>query len=198
MKRVYLLLTACYIFILAMSLSGCGGSGSPGSTGSEDTGIQITSVNITRDTPDLDVYSSSTACSGASEAALTREGATLNITAAKLNPNSSFDPFPASVEECRITFKKAVEDPSSPTLESLMIYPNCSINNGTSQCSVTLIDIQRKTDYWNAIIGGTNQPKEYPTHYIAQYSCDYMNNLGKKGTFTTEYDLWLADFLVCD
>ncbi|MEK6672367.1 MAG: hypothetical protein AABY42_02695, partial [Nitrospirota bacterium] len=161
------------------------------------TGIQITSVNITRESPDLDVYSSSTACSGASEVALTREGATLNITAARLNPNSSFDPFPASVEECMITFKKAVEDPSSPILESLTIYPNCTIINGTSQCSVTLIDIQRKTDYWNAITGGTNQPKEYPTHYIAQYSCNYMNNLGKTGTFTTEYDFWLADFLVC-
>lgn len=197
MKRVYLLLTACYIFMFTMFLSGCGGAGSPGSTGSEDTGIQITSVNITRDSPDLDVYSSSTACSGASETALTREGATMNITAAKLNPNSSFDPFPASLEECRITFKKAVEDPSSPTLESLMIYPNCSIINGSSQCSVTLIDIQRKTDYWNAVTGGTNQPKEYPTHYIAQYSCNYMNNLGKKGTLTTEYDFWLADFLVC-
>ena len=56
MRRSYVLLTLCY-FLLAGILAGCGGgSGSPGSSGSEVTGIQIQSVTITSAAgPDFDV-----------------------------------------------------------------------------------------------------------------------------------------------
>ena len=59
MRRSHVLLTLCY-FLLAGIFAGCGGgSGSPGSSGSEVTGIQIQSVTISSATgPDFDVNSS--------------------------------------------------------------------------------------------------------------------------------------------
>ena len=123
MRRSYVLLTLCY-FLLAGILAGCGGgSGSPGSSGSEVTGIQIQSVTMSSEEgPDFDVYSAPLACPADNptgpEALLHREDAVISITAAKLNPAGGFDPFPASVEECTITYKKANEDPSAPVIES--------------------------------------------------------------------------------
>lgn len=197
MKRSYFLLfTVCSLFF-SVFLWGCGaGPGAPGSSGSEDTGINIKSVSITRtDGPDLDVYSDPTGCSGSPETLLTRKDATITIGAEKLNATSTFDPFPASVEECTITYRKAIEDPSSPTIESWIFYPNCTLISGTTTCNVQLIDITRLGVYWDALT--SHEPAEYPTHYIASYKCTYMNNYGDSGTFETEYDIWLADFLMC-
>jgi hypothetical protein len=203
MRRSYVLLTLCY-FLLASILAGCGGgSGSPGSSGSEVTGIQIQSVTITSEAgPDFDVYSAPLACPADTptgpETLLHREDAVISITSAKLNPSGGFNPFPASVEECTITYKKANEDPSAPVIESWKIYPNCELDGtGANDCPVSLIDITRKQQYWNGIADGIHIPAEYPTHYIAGYKCKYMNLVGKSGYFKVEYDLWLADFLMC-
>ncbi len=198
MKRRSLSFVICHLSFVILFLWGCGeGPGSPGSSGSEDTGINIKSVSITRETPDIDVYSCPDCCAGGSEPGLTREDATISIESEKLNPNSTVDPYPASVEECTITYKKAIEDPSSPIIESLTIYPNCPIIEGSNSCSVTLIDITRKIAYWVAFQGDINIPAEYPTHYIAQYKCKYVNRFGDDGSFQVEYDFWLADFDMC-
>ena len=200
MKRNYFLLFTVCSLLFSVLLWGCGdGPGAPGSSGSEDTGINIKSVSITRtDGPDLDVYSDPTGCTGNTpETLLTRKDATITIGAEKLNATSTFDPFPASVEECTITYRKAIEDPSSPTIESWIFYPNCTLISGTTICNVQLIDITRLGAYWNALTSGINDPAEYPTHYIAQYNCMYKNNFDKTGYFKVEYDIWLADFLMC-
>lgn len=203
MKRSHFLIFNIYCLLFTLLLWGCGdGPGSPGSSGSEDTGIQIKAVSITKEEgPDIDVFSNPLACPPDNptkpEKLLTREDATMTIDASKLNPNSTFDPFPASVEECTITYKKAVEDPSSPVIESMTIYPNCNISSGSNTCNVTLIDIERKVDFWIALVYGVNLPAEYPTHYIAQYECKYVNNYDKTGHFQVEYDIWLADWLIC-
>jgi hypothetical protein len=199
MKRSHFFMFNIYCLFFSVFLWSCGdGPGSPGSSGSEDTGIRITAVNIMSDSPDLDVYSSPTACDGGPEALLTRTDATMTILAEKLNPNSTFDPFPASVEECIITYKKSVEDPSSPVIESMTTYPNCTILSDLNTCSITLMDIERKIDFWSALINGVNLPAEYPTHYVAQCRCKYVNNFGESGHFQTEYDIWLADWLICE
>jgi len=185
MKRSYFLLFTVCSLLFSVFLWGCGGAGpgAPGSSGSEDTGINIKSVSITSESPDIDV------------SLLTREDATITIEAEKLNPSSTFDVFPAAVNECKITYKKAIEDPSAPTIESLTIYPNCPIISGTNTCNVTLIDITRKQAYWDAV-QNVNIPAECPTHYIAWYECKYMNNYGDSGTFEKGYDIWLANWSV--
>jgi hypothetical protein len=205
MRKNKFLLFTVYCLLSTVFLWGCGGgAGSPGSSGSEDTGILIGAASITKEEgPDLDVFTRSLACPPDKptkpETLRHREDAVMHINATKLNPGSTFDPFPAKIEQCTITYKKANEDPSVPVLESLAIQPSCNIYDAEDNtCPVTLIDIDRKDQYWSASNNGTNLPAEYPTHYIAQYKCKYKNNYGESGYIQTQYDLWLADFLVCD
>lgn len=196
--------------LLTLPLFSCGGGdvGAPGSTGSSDTGIVIQSVSIkgvptTTDlTPDIDanVHVCSVDANGVAtyEKGLFRVDAEINILAKRLNESGVANPpFPASVEECTITYLRAVEDPSAPVIPSLTFYPNCILTDSTaSTCSVPLIDIQRKHDFWSALVGGINVPSERPTHYVAKYYCKYRNDFGT-GYFPIEYDFWIDDFETC-
>ncbi|MEE8329322.1 MAG: hypothetical protein V3R54_05265 [Thermodesulfovibrionia bacterium] len=203
MKKRYVI--SSLILTGFLFLYGCGGGtgGAPGSSESEDTGIMIRAVSIVGNptptdlTPDIDVAIHF--CNEEQtewEDGLYRVSATITIDAALVNP--LFDTFPASVEECTITYKKANEDPASPIIENLTDYPNCPIYEGTTnECVVDLIDIQRKVDYWNDVANGLNIPAEYPTHYFAVYKCKYINIYGESGTFQVEYGIRLADFDTC-
>lgn len=185
-----------FILLFPMLLAGCGGgSGAPGSSGSADTGIIIQADNVTVDSPDIDAISN-TCQDGTQESALTRTQATLNVTAAALNTTTASDPFPATITECTITYKKADENPGAPIIEEFTQYPNCALASGNNTCAITLMDIQRKIDFWNAIVGGTNTPLTYPMHYVAVVNCSYQNAFGKTGSFPAELDIWLADFCV--
>lgn len=184
------------ILLVALLPAGCGGgSGAPGSSGSADTGIIIQADSVSVDSPDIDAHVH--LCdSGQPEPGLFREDATLNVTDAKLNPDTASDPFPATVEQCTVTYKKADEDPAAPIIEEFTQYPNCQLNEGDNTCAVTLIDIQRKIDFWNAISGGTNTPQR-PVRYVAVFNCSYMTVFGETGTFQAELDIWLDDFDLC-
>ncbi len=183
-------------------LVGCGGSGtggSPGSSGSENTGIIIQHVDIigNDETPeDIDV-NNHLCPDGELEPinALHREDATLLIEAALVNP--AFDTFPASVEQCNITYLRSDDDPAAPIIEAWTVFPNCIIDDGSNDCIVNLIDIQRKVDFWDDLISGKFVPKNYATRYIAQYDCTYMNNFREEGSFSVEYEIFLADFETC-
>lgn len=190
------------ILIALLPLAGCGSGGrggAPGSSGSSDTGVLIQSVNISSESgPDFDAFACATCCDGEPEPALTAESATMTIGATALNPDTSFDPFPASVEECNVTYKKANQDPASPIIASWTIYPNCTIiDDSANACAIRVLDIQRKATYWNDVVGGLNLPAEYPTHYVAEVKCTYKNIFGERGSLQVEYDFWLADFDLC-
>lgn len=197
--------------LLTLPLYSCGGGdiGAPGSTGSNDTGIIIQSVSIvgvptkTDLTPDVDANVhvcevDATTGEVTVEEGLFRVSAEITVLAKKLNESTlSQAPFPASVEQCTVTYLKAVEDPSAPIIPSLTFFPNCIISDSTASiCSVPLIDIQRKNDFWSALVSGKNVPSERPTHYVAKYSCTYKNIFGT-GTFLVEYDFWIDDFNTC-
>jgi len=189
-------LIAGVMMLLSWSLLGCGSEGgAPGSSNADKTGVLIQSVTITTtDTNGKNLHVFPT--DSIDENAITLDEVTMNIVAAKRNETGLSQPFPASLEECTITYLKAVEDPSSPIIPSLTTFPNCILTETTAEasneCSVTLIDAQRKRDYWNAINKGLNLPAEYPTHYVAQYYCKYLSNFGEYGYFPIEYDFYLG------
>ncbi|MHB8882241.1 MAG: hypothetical protein ACYC69_12140 [Thermodesulfovibrionales bacterium] len=187
------------VILAVISLINCGGGGgAPGSTGSQDTGIQITVAGLTTESLDIDTFQNPTACSGEAEQPLTKQDAVLNISTVNLTPDITDAHFPATIEECTITYLKANEDPASPIIENLTIFPNCTLNEGSNSCTVMLIDIARKSQYAvPVLVTGTNSPAEYPTHYVAKYTCKYVNNFGREGYFQTEIDIWLADWLSC-
>jgi len=184
------------MILSSLSLLSCGSEGgAPGSTNADKTGILIQSVTIATDSTNgknLHVFPTDSI----DENAITLDEVTMKIVAAKRNETGLSEPFPASLEECKITYLKAVEDPSSPIIPSLTTFPNCILTESTAdasnECTVTLIDAQRKRDYWNAINKGLNLPAEYPTHYVAQYYCKYLSNFGEYGYFPIEYDFYLG------
>jgi hypothetical protein len=195
--RYWNLLMMC-IFVLSIAACSGGSGGSPGTSGSEETGILIKAASVSKESPDIDVFQNPTLCDGEPEDAITREDANIDLDLERINPNVISDPLPASVEECTITYLKANQDPAAPILDSLTIYPNCILGDGTNSCAVTLIDISRKTKYANDVLfQGINAPAEYPTHYVARYYCKYKNNFGDEGFFQVEFDMWLADFDTC-
>lgn len=195
--------------LLPFLVAGCGGgSGAPGSKNSADTGIIIQSVNAVVSTPTSLGSSGGTASpdidvaidmcpSGQPEKGLFRSDATLSITDTALNPNTASDPFPASVEQCTVEYKKAEENPGGPVIPEFTEYPNCSLTDGGNTCDITFMDIQTKENFWNALTGGTNAPITYPVHYVGVINCSYTNAFGKTGSFQTEVDVWLADFDLC-
>ncbi len=187
----------CLILIGLMFVYACGNStgGSPGSSGSFKTGITL-NVSITSEKHEIDcAIHFCDAAQTEPEAGLFINYATLTIDAQLVNP--SYDTFPATVEECTITYLKANEDPASPIIETLTVYPNCTLNADINKCIVALIDIQRKVDYFSDFFDGVNNPAEYPTHYVAAYRCKYYNPFREFGYFEVEYDIWLADWDVC-
>ena len=209
MKDRYLGFIVALLFPLL--LAGCGGNiGSPGSTGSSDTGIVVQSVTPIVSTPtstgtaasaatsDPDIDTAIHICnSGQPEDGLFQTFLSLDVTTAALNENTTSDPFPGSIEECTITYKKADENPDAPIIPQLTVYPNCPLLVGDNTCLTTFMDIQRKNDFWNALVGETNYPATYPVHYVGVINCTYMNAFGKSGTFQTEVDVWLADWDLC-
>lgn len=200
------------VLLFPMLFAGCGGGlGAPGSSGSSDTGIIIQSVDTLVSTPTSTTAATATTgasspdidtaihlcSSGKPEKGLFRTNAVLSIGATSLNPDTASDPFPASVEQCTITYKKADENPEAPIIPEFTQYPNCSLIDGGNTCDLTFMDIQRKIDFWNALVGGTNDPITYPMHYVGVINCSYVNAFGKTGNFQTEVDVWLADFDLC-
>jgi hypothetical protein len=199
MRYIVMILLIAGIFIIY----GCGGAGTggaPGSGGSEDTNIIIRHVSIVgNDVSPEDIDVANHLCpNGEIEPvnALHREDATITIDATLVN--SQFEEaFPASVEECLITYLKSNDNPASPIIESWTVFPNCILEDSdTNNCVVNLIDIPRKTLFWDQILSAIFDP-DLPSRYIARYKCQYMNNFREEGHFQVEYEIFLTDFDTC-
>ncbi|MBI5675246.1 MAG: hypothetical protein HZC48_05375 [Nitrospirae bacterium] len=187
------------LMTLLLILSGCGEQlGSPAAD-SGDTGILIKSVSIIGEEPaggDNEIDAALHLC----PPDFTEIEDGLFIANAQLTINAhavGFDPFPASIEQCDITYLKGNESPDSPIIESLTIYPNCTLTEGDgNECNFVMMDVDRKIKWWddaNAI----NFPSTYPTPYTVRYDCTFMNQYGNSGTFQVEYDILLADWNYC-
>ncbi len=185
-------------------LSGCGGGelgGAPGSDGG-DTGILIKSVSIVGEEPaggDNEIDVALHICDpdpitgeGTLEKGLFIANATFTINASA----TGFDPFPASIEQCTITYLKGDESPDSPIIESLTIYPNCTLTEGKNECNVVMMDVDRKVKWWDDV-NSINFSHTRPTPYTVQYKCTFVNQYGNSGTFQVEYDILLDDWNNC-
>ena len=189
------------IFGLILIFSGCGSGEKACSPGSDmgDTEICIQSVRIIGDEPaggdnEIDVALHLCAPDFTEiEEGLFIANAELEIMASQF----AFDAFPASVEECSITYLKGNENPDAPIIENMTIYPNCVIENGPNNCTFVMMDVDRKRKFWDDL-NNLNPTLIYPTHFVVRYQCGYVNSYGDSGSFQSEYDIWLADWDYCD
>jgi hypothetical protein len=190
------------LIFAAASLASCGGGGgAPGSSGSDDTRIVIQSVVLSVESDDIDVFQNPVACGTAPnltpESPLTDALVTMNISAIA-DPSLTSDfpsPFPANIESCSVSYTSAVV--GAPIIESKTIYPNCSIVDGLTTCTLDLLDIPRKTQWWDDNASGKFVPAEVPTTYTVVYSCKYQNSFKKEGRLGGHIDIDLADWLSC-
>lgn len=199
-RRYHSLILISFVLVALIS---CGGSGGAPGSDTADTGIMIQSATLARTSPDIDTvqdccsFDAATNTCGTVEV-FTREDVTMSVITSNLTPTITTAHFPASVEQCTVTYLKANADPAAPIIEDLTIYPNCKLSEGANSCVVTLIDIARKLQYSIPVyVTGTHIPAERPTHYVAKFNCTYINNFGKSGHFQTEIDLWLSNFDNC-
>lgn len=189
------------LIFAAASLASCGGGGgAPGAGDTNKTEILIQSVLLSAESDDIDVFSNPAACGTppdlTPESPLTDANATLDITATAINQDPAFlSPFPANIESCFVTYTSAVI--GAPIIESKMIYPNCSFIDGVTSCTLDLLNIARKTQWWDDFSSGKFAPAEYPTKYTVSYSCKYQNSYGKEGQLGGRMDIDLADWLSC-
>ena len=190
--KVYI---AGLLLLLSLSLLSCGGGGGAPGTGSGETQIQVQSILLSAESNDIDVFQSATACDGEPEDPLTDALVTMNITAAAFNPDPTFSPFPANIEYCFVTYTAGPL--GSPIIESKTIFPNCTFIEGETSCDLDLINIARKTQWWDDLVSGKFDPAEYPTKYTVIYDCRYQNNFREDGKLGGRIDIDLADWLSC-
>lgn len=203
MKRRYNILLLFLILIGPLFvLSGCGGAigGAPGSD-SGDTGILLTHVSIvgedvgtdSDDEVDVALHLCPPALTELEDGLYEHDGImTIGAKAVGFD-----DVFPASVEQCTITYLKGNENPDAPIIESHTVYPNCKIvERENNVCRTIMFPIDRKWKWWDDF-NGLNFTIYYPTHYVARYKCTFINNYGKEGSFQVEYDIYLADWDNC-
>lgn len=185
------------VVLFTLPLFSCGGGGgAPGSSGSNDTGIDIQSVVLSLESDDIDVYSAPVACPPDNpetpEALLTDALVTMKITARPYPPLGT--PFPANLVSCDVTYASAV--PNAPIIQSHTIYaPNCSFSEGETTCSLDLLNIARKDQWW--IDANADLSIEYPTRYTVKYKCIYENNSRERGSLVGQINIDLADWLMC-
>ncbi len=196
-KGYILLLLIATIFIF----SSCGGMGGAPGSDSGNTGINITFVTLvgedagadTDDEVDVALH----LCEGGDlEDGLFEHDAILTIGAVA----TGFpDVFPATIDECKVTYLKGNENPDAPIIEGKTVYPNCPIVEGDdNECVIPagIMDISRKNKYYDDLLG-LNFDTTYPTHYVVKYECTYINQYGESGSFEAEYSVYLADWDNC-
>jgi hypothetical protein len=120
----------------------------------------------------------------------------MDITAIAENPDPTFvSPFPANIKSCSVKYISSVI--GAPIIEATTIFPNCSFIEGITSCTLDLLNIARKDQWWDDIVSGKFVPAEYPTRYTVVYSCTYQNSYRKEGRLEGRFDIDLNDWLVC-
>ena len=198
MKRGYLLLI--FLIITLFVFSGCGGMGGAPGSDSGNTGITITYATLVGEDAGTDsddeVDVAIHLCEGGDqEDGLYEHDAIIYIGAVA----TGFpDVFPATIDECKVTYLKGIENPDAPIIEGRTVYPNCPIVEGDNECRIPagIMDIDRKVQYWDDFLG-LNFDTKSPTHYVVKYKCTYINQYGEEGSFETEYSVYLADWDNC-
>lgn len=217
MKRVhYLLLAVCCLILSGLFLACGSGPGSPGSTGSEKTGVTLDASIAPANTIDVDAFQG-LCCSGAEISPggscsstptvepFTDHAATVTITATLLNPNAQFAPGKLFVEEYTVEFRRSTDSIGAPPIEQIIdgtvgmpvvIAPPTGTGTTTVTTTVTLVDLIRKIKYASDINSGIFNSRDL-NNYTAIFTFKGKNDFGDAFTFQAETGFEMGDFNNC-
>jgi hypothetical protein len=208
--RCCLLFTVCCL-LFTVFLWGCGsGPGSPGSQGTEDTGVTLEATIVPtyngEDTYSVDAFQQ--VCSEGPPPVyeyFTDHQATVTITATLINPNTTFQPGTLYIEKYTVEFRRSADSIGAPPIQSDTRYKTIVITpplTGTGATTVTdtviLVDLLRKDQYATDVLSGQySSGPAYINNYTAIYTFEGKNEYGDSFTFKAQTDFQIGSFDNC-
>ncbi len=214
MKIKSLWFIGCYLSFIVLLLYGCGGGpGSPGSNGTEDTGVVLdaTITPVYNGANTVDVDAAQDVCDPGPPPKLevfTDHDATVTINAKLLNPNAQFTPGNIYIEKYTVEFRRSTDSIGAPPIEKIIdgtvgtpvvITPPTGTGITTVTTTVSFVDLIRKMKYWDDVNSGvfTSTSNARLNNYTAIYTFKGKNEFGDSFTFTAETGFEIGDFDNC-
>lgn len=208
-NNIFLFAVCC--FLSTIFLWGCGGgAGSPGSKGTEDTGVEVDAI-VTPSYLNENTYSVDTfrdICDPGPPPELenfTDHSATLTISARLINPNTTFQAGTLYVEKYTVEFKRSTDSVGAPPIlsdtryETIVIPAPIATGITTVEDTVILVDLIRKDQYRTDVTSGQyNSGTAYLNNYTAVYKFEGKNEYGEKFSFKAQTDFQIGWFDYCD
>lgn len=215
-RKKSILLSCLYGLSSLLILFGCGAApGSPGSAGSEDTGVivaalvQPTYVEMDTIFTQVDVVSDDICDAGppAVYEYYSDHFAMVTITADLFNPNATFDPLPLYIERYKIDFYRAADSTGAPPIESVdqgtfiqIVPPTRDLPTTTTTTAyIQFVDMGRKGKYKSDIDSGRYASwGNYYNNYTASVTFYGKNANGKAFTIgPTNVSFNMGHYLIC-
>jgi hypothetical protein len=211
MKKNKFLLFTIYCLLSTVFLWGCGGgAGSPGSKGTEDTGVEveatITPLYLDNNTYSVDAFR--VICEeGPPPVAedFTDHNATATITARLLNPNRVASTGVLYIEKYTVEFRRSSDSIGAPPIQTdtryktIVIYPPTGGGVNEVADTVVLVDLIRKDQYRADVTSGQySSGLAYINNYTAIYTFEGKNEYGSKFSFKAQTDFQIGNFDYCD
>ena len=211
MKKNNIFLFAVSCFLSTIFLWGCGGgAGSPGSKGTEDTGVEVdatvTPFYLNENTYSCDAYRDICDPGPPPEPEnFTDHSAILTVTARLINPNTTFQAGTLYIEKYTVEFKRSADSVGAPPILSDTRYKTivipAPVGTGvtTVEDTIILVDLIRKEQYWTNVTSGQyNSGTAYLNNYTAVYKFEGKNEYGEKFSFKAQTDFQIGWFDYCD
>jgi hypothetical protein len=215
MKIKSLLFIGCYLSLVVLLLSGCGGGGpgSPGSHGTENTGVVLDATII----PNYDGNNTSNVDAAQDVCdpgpppkyeVFKDHGATVTINAKLLNPNAKFTAGNIYIEKYTVEFRRSTDSIGSPPIEKVIdgtegmpvvIVPPTGTGTVSVTTTVIFVDLIRKMKYWDDVTSGqfTSISGAGLNNYTAIYTFKGKNEFGDSFSFTAQTGFEIGDFDNC-
>ena len=206
MKRTFFAIIALLGFGL-IALAGCGsGPGSPGSSGSEDTGVMLDASIVPlyngTNTPSVDAFQD--ICKSGDPEIFTDHQATVTINSRLLNPTTKFTPGTLYVQKYTIQYRRQNDSIGAPPIQSdtryntIIITPPAGTATNTVTATLEFLDLTRKFQYHTDVTSG-----QYTSHgaflnnYTAIYTFEGQNQFGTYFSFMAQADFQIGNFNNC-
>jgi hypothetical protein len=214
MKIKSLLLIGCYLSFVVLLLYGCGsGPGSPGSEGTENTGVVLdaTIIPVYNNTNTISVDAAQDVCDAGPPPKyeiFTDHGATVTINAKLVNPNAQFTPGNLYIEKYTVQFRRSTDSIGAPPIETIVdgtegmpvvIVPPTGTGISSVTTTVAFVDLIRKMKYWSDVNSGVYASTSGAglNNYTAIFTFKGKNEFGDSFTFTAQTGFQIGDFDNC-
>ncbi|HET6514737.1 MAG TPA: hypothetical protein VFG09_06205 [Thermodesulfovibrionales bacterium] len=209
-KYFFLLITLCIAFAFFL-MNGCGsGSGSPGSSGSEDTGVTldatITPTYNGANTNSVDAFQD--ICDPGPPVVVeffADHSATVAINATLINPNPPIPAGVLTIQKYTIDYRASKDSIGAPPIQSDTRFVTVTINppfGGLAPITTTFtaefLDLTRKDQYAKDVnVTSGIYTSRILNNYTATYTFQGENSFGQSFTIQAQADFQIGNFNNC-